>query len=225
MKVRIRQLGHYLLCAANKLWQIVCQKWDALTLILLALCLIAGGVWYGYRYTSQKESSIRSHVVRVAESYLGYREDNGTHREIVDIYNSFEPRARGYEVTYEDSWCTVFSSTVALQSDMLGWIPLECSCEQQIALFDSMLCWMEEDCYLPKPGDYIYYDWNSRGNGNCKGWSDHVGIVVQTFGPVIKVIEGNKDDDVSYRYLFVNDPFIRGFGLPDYSHYAQIEKQ
>ena len=38
----------------------------------------------------------------------------------------------------------------------------------------------------------------------------------------IKVIEGNKDDDVSYRYLFVNDPFIRGFGLPDYSHYAQI---
>lgn len=223
MKAMIRQCWQYLQQAILKIWRFVCQKWDTLTVIFLCLCLLSGGFWYGTRYTSKEELSIRNHIIRVAESYLGYREDDGTHREIVDIYNSHEPRARGYEVTYEDSWCAVFSSTVALQSDMFGWIPLECSCEQQIILFNEMDCWVEKDCYLPQTGDYIYYDWNSKGNGDCTGWSDHVGIVVQTFGPAIKVIEGNKDDEVSYRYIFVNDSFIRGFGLPDYTHYSEIE--
>lgn len=198
--------------------------WDSVIVFSLCLMLAAGVIWYAERYTSREEASVRSHVVRVAESYLGCKEADGTHREIVDIYNAYEPRARGYEVTYEDSWCAVFGSTVALQADLLGWIPLECSCEQQILLFDAQNQWIENDGYYPKPGDYIYYDWNAAGTGDCTGWSDHVGIVVSVFGGAMKVIEGNNDDDVSYRYLFVNDPFIRGFGIPDYSHYATMQK-
>jgi len=202
----------------------VIHLWDKIVIVLLVVSICSGIFWYCQRYTTGKETSLRNHVVRVAESYLGYQESDGTHQEIVDIYNAHEPRARAYEVTYEDSWCAVFGSTVALQANMLGWIPLECSCEQQILLFDSQNEWIENDCYLPKPGDYIFYDWNSTGFGDSTGWSDHVGIVVQTFGPVIKVIEGNKNDDVSYRYIFINDPYIRGFGTPDYAHYASIEK-
>lgn len=192
------------------------SKWDAIVIIILSVCILLGAHWYQFRYTAPGEAAVREHIVRVAEQYLGCNEADGSHRQIVDRYNAHEPRARDYEVTYEDSWCAVFTSTVALEANVSGWIPLECSCEQQILLFDAQGNWLEDDCYLPKPGDYIYYDWNSTGSGNCKGWSDHVGIVVETFGPVIKVIEGNKNDDVSYRYILVNDPFIRGFGLPDY---------
>ena len=93
---------------------------------------------------------------------------------------------------------------------------MECSCEQQIELFKELGCWREDECYLPRTGDYIYYVWDEWRSGDCTAWADHVGIVAETFGPVIKVIEGNKNDDVSYRYVFVNDPFIRGFGTPDY---------
>lgn len=191
-------------------------RWDCIAVVILAVCLLAGIRWYSIRYTDPREASVRNHIVHVAERYLDCNESDGSHRQIIDRYNTQDPRPRDYEVTYEDSWCAVYTSTVAMDALVAGWIPLECSCEQQILLFDSQGNWLEEDCYLPKPGDYIYYDWNAVGSGDCRGWSDHVGIVVQTFGPVIKVIEGNKNDDVSYRYIFINDPFIRGFGLPDY---------
>jgi hypothetical protein len=41
---------------------------------------------------------------------------------------------------------------------------------------------------------------------------------------VIQVIEGNKDDAVSYRYLFLNDPTIRGYGVPDYGKACSAAK-
>lgn len=216
MKERIKHIAQLAFSLLQRAIRWFLAHWDRIAVGILTLCLLVGAYWYRSRRISPQEQAVRNHIVRVAESYLGYREADGSHQEIVDLYNSHVPRARGYEVTYEDSWCATFTSAVALQSYLVGWIPMECSCEQQILLFNSQGDWLEKDCYLPRPGDYIYYDWNSQGHGDCTGWSDHVGIVVSTFGPVIKVIEGNKDDDVSYRYIFVNDPSIRGFGLPRY---------
>ena len=216
MKERIKQIAQAAVSHLRSIFQWVIAHWDRICIGILILCLLTGAYWFGSRRITPQEQAVRNHIVRVAESYLGYQEADGSHQAIVDLYNSHTPRARGYEVTYEDSWCATFTSAVALQSNLLGWIPMECSCEQQILLFDSQGDWLEQDCYLPQAGDFIYYDWNSKGSGDCTGWSDHVGIVVSTFGPVIKVIEGNKDDDVSYRYIFVNDPSIRGFGLPRY---------
>jgi len=200
----------------HRAWELLRTNWHRLVIAVLCFCLLMGINWYTFRRMSPGEAAVRSHIVQVAQHYLGCNEADGSHRQIIDRYNTLDPRPRDYEVTYEDSWCAVYTSTVAMDALLAGWIPMECSCEQQILLFDAMGRWVEEDCYLPKPGDFIYYDWNATGKGNCKGWSDHVGIVVQTFGPVIKVIEGNKNDDVSYRYVFINDPFIRGFGVPDY---------
>ena len=208
----------------TKTWHLICcilrlmrRYWDRIIVTLLMLCLIAGAYWYSNRHISSREVELRKQLVYHAEKFYGYKEDNGTHRQIIDLYNAHEPRARGYEVTYTDSWCAVFGSTAALEADLTQIIPMECSCEQQIILFQEQNRWVESDWYLPHIGDYIYYDWNSTGRGDCTGWSDHVGIVVQTFGPVIKVVEGNKDDDVSYRYVFVNDMNIRGYGTPDYN--------
>ena len=53
--------------------------------------------------------------------------------------------------------------------------------------------------------------------GECTGWADHVGIVVGTKWPFLKVIEGNLDDAVGYHYLLLDDLKIRGYARPDYA--------
>lgn len=200
--------------------RILCQRgfliWDRLACWFLSFLMISGFIWYCLRYTIPEEMILRQSVAETAVSYWGIKEHNGSHRKIIDRYNMQENLPRAYTVTYEDSWCAVFGSVIALEQDLQDIIPPECSCEQQITLFSEAGCWIETDWHLPKPGDYIFYDWNYATRKDSTGWSDHVGIVTKTIGPVIQVIEGNKDDSVSYRYLFLNDPTIRGFGVPDY---------
>jgi hypothetical protein len=186
--------------------------------------IVCGIVYSCQKYTSPDEMAVRQELAETARTYLGCKESDGSHKRIIDAYNSQEILPREYEVTYEDSWCAVFTSVVAMEMALTDILPVECSCEQQIQLFDAAGRWIEEDCYLPKPGDYIYYDWQYATKKDSRGWSDHVGIVAEVFGPAIKVIEGNKDDSVTYRYLFLNDPTIRGFGIPDYSQVATHTK-
>lgn len=191
-------------------------NWEKPVLGLLVLCMMMGMGWYALRWTDPEEAAIRQEIVRTAQSYLGSREADGSHQKIIDLYNSHTPHPRDYSVTYGDNWCAAFGSAVAIQTGMTDWIPVECSCEQQILLFDRHGDWEERDWYLPRPGDYIYYAWGEWRKGDCTAWANHVGIVVDTFGPILKVIEGNKDDAVGYRYIFLNNIEIRGYGLPDY---------
>ena len=93
-----------------------------------------------------------------------------------------------------------------------------------IAAFQAMDRWVENDAYIPSPGDYIIYDWDDTGAGDCTGWPEHVGIVISVSGDVIKVIEGNKDDAVGYREIKVNGRYIRGYGVPDYGAKTVIKK-
>lgn len=191
-------------------------RWDKFLTFFLILSMMAGAVWFYLRYPDPEEYALRRKVISTAELWQGYREADGSHREIIDYYNSFDPSPRGYKVSYEDNWCATFVSAVALEAKMTDLIPMECSCEEQINRFRELGTWREDECYLPEPGDIIYYVWDEWRRGNCTAWANHVGIVTETFGPVIKVIEGNKDDAVGYRYILLNDIRIRGYGLPDY---------
>ncbi len=173
--------------------------------------------WGFYWKVDPEEAKLRMSAVETAESYLGRNEADGSYRIIIDRYNAQEPLPMGYKLTYEDSWCAAFVSTVALESGLTDIIPTECSCERQIGLFQERNCWEERDSAIPLPGDIIYYDWDNRRLGDCTGWADHVGIVAGTKWPFIKVIEGNRDDQVCCRYLLLNDISIRGFGKPDYA--------
>lgn len=173
---------------------------------------------YGFhREVSEPEKIIRMQLVETAQQWLGANEDDGTHQEIIDLYNGHEPLAQGYTVKYDDQWCATFVSASAIQAGLTDIIPTECGCQRQIDLFRELDTWEEDDSYIPLPGDIIYY---SRSNtdaiNDCTGWSDHVGIVVGTSGPFIKVIEGNKDDQVDMRIIFRYHPEIRGYGLPDF---------
>lgn len=176
--------------------------------------------WGFYRATGAEESALRLESVHTAEGYLGCREADGSHRQIIDLYNSHVPLAVDYVVQYTDSWCAAFVSAVAIEQELTDIFPTECGCERQIQLWKKLGRWEESDAYIPQPGDLIYYDWEDSGKGDCTGWSDHVGMIVGIKYPFLKVIEGNKDDMVDYRILWINNKTIRGFALPDYKYKA-----
>lgn len=162
------------------------------------------------------ENEIRQTVIANAKAWLGFKESNGSHRVIIDTYNNHKPLAVGYKVKYTDAWCATFVSAVAIKSGLTNIIPTECSCVRQIELFKKLGRWMENDAYVPKPGDIIYYDWQDNGVGDNVGVADHVGIVESVSGNIIKIIEGNRNDSVAYREIAVNGRYIRGYGIPDY---------
>lgn len=162
------------------------------------------------------EQEQRQKIVSIAQSYIGCKESDGSHRKIIDLYNSHKPLARGYAVKYTDAWCSTFASAVAIAAGMTDIIPTECGCGKHIELFKKLGSWQENDAYVPKPGDYIFYDWQDSGVGDCTGSADHVGIVEKVSGTSITVIEGNYSDSVKRRTISVNGRYIRGYGVPKY---------
>ena len=158
----------------------------------------------------------RTKVIEQARAWLGCNEADGTHKKIIDIYNTQNPRPRGYKVQYTDAWCATFVSAVAVKLGYTRIIPCECSCNYMIQGFKRIGCWVENDAYTPKYGDVIFYDWQDSGSGDNVGSSDHVGYVESCDGVNIVAIEGNKNNAVERRTLKVNGRYIRGFGVPKY---------
>jgi len=201
------------------------KKWIFLPIVLLLLVLcyllaprMVSADKFGFSYeVPEAEAALRMKLVDTACAWEGIREDDCSHRAVIDLYNTITPLPQNYSLTYEDSWCAAFVTVSALQSELTDLVPPECSCARQVKLFQNLGRWEESDAYRPLPGDILYYDWDFSKKLDCTGWPDHVGIVVGTYGPFIRVMEGNKDDDASFRVIWQNDWFIRGYGLPDYA--------
>ncbi len=204
------------------------KRWLLIALILVLAAALAvaavfairlatqNNVEYGFaRQVSDEEAALRMQVVSTAQSWQGASDSDGSHKPIIDIYNGHEPLAVGYLVQYSDNWCAAFVSCAAIQCQLTSIIPTECGCQRQIALFEKLGCWVEDDNYIPLPGDIIYYS-SKDAIGDNTAWSDHVGIVVGTHGDRIKVIEGNYNGAVKTRVISVGDRYIRGYGVPDY---------
>lgn len=166
------------------------------------------------------ETQLREKVVATAKVWIGYNEADGSHRKIVDVYNSHRPLARGYALKYTDAWCAGFVSAVAIRLGLTDIMPTEVGVGEMIKLYQRLGRWKESDSYTPRPGDIIMYAWGDNGVGDCTSGASHVGIVVSCDGKTITVIEGNKSDAVGYREIAVNGRYIRGFGLPDYASKA-----
>lgn len=161
-------------------------------------------------------SKYASKVVEQAKAWLGRKSSDGTHKEIIDVYNSHKPLARGYKVKYTDAWCSTFVSAVAIKLGYTDIIPTECGCEKHIQLFKNKGIWIENENRIPNVGDIIFYDWNDNGEGDNKGNADHVGIVESVSGNTITIIEGNYNNSVARRTIAVNGKYIRGYGVPKY---------
>ena len=161
-------------------------------------------------------STTADKIVKQAQSWIGCKESDGSHKKIIDVYNAHKPLARGYKVKYTDSWCATFVSAVAIKCNATDIIFTECGCDKMIQLFKANGRWKESDSYKPSAGDIIFYDWDDDGKGDCTGFSEHVGIVEKVSGSTITVIEGNYSDCVKRRNIKVNARYIRGFGVPKY---------
>ena len=158
-----------------------------------------------------------SKVVAQAQAWVGLKESDGSHKQIIDIYNSHKPYARGVKMQYDWEWCACFWSALAIKLGYTDIIPLEISCTKLIELSQKMGIWVEADDHIPAPGDAVIYDWQDKsGKADNKGGPDHIGIVEEVKNGIITVIEGNYSNSVKRRQLEVNGKYIRGFICPKY---------
>lgn len=155
-------------------------------------------------------------ILDIARSYIGCKESDGSHKKIIDLYNSHKPLARGYAVRYSDAWCDTFVSTVAIKAGAVGIIGTECGCEEHINIFKNKGIWIEDGRITPKPGDIILYNWDDGTQPN-DGSSDHIGYVEQVSGGTITIIEGNYKNAVGRRTISVGHGNIRGYARPKYA--------
>lgn len=169
------------------------------------------------------EKEVRQKFVNYAIGYLGCKESDGSHKKIIDLYNSHKPLARGYKVQYTDAWCATYVSAMAIGFGFEDIIPLECGCSKYIELAKAAGIWVETDSYKPEIGDIVLYDWQDGANyatTDNTGNPDHIGIVASVSGNTLKIIEGNISNSVGYRTLQVNGRYIRGWVTPKYASKA-----
>ena len=164
-------------------------------------------------------------IVEQAISWLGFKESDGTHRTIIDTYNSHKPLARGYKVKYTDEWCATFVSAVAITLGYTDIIPTECGCPQMLEHFKKLGSFDENDNRVPSPGEVIFYDWEDDGKGDNTGRPNHVGIVEKVSGGYITVIEGNYNESVKRRRIKNGAKYIRGFGVPKYDSVNEVKPE
>lgn len=155
-------------------------------------------------------------VLDVMRSWIGYSEANGKHKQIIDLYNSHKPLARGYAVKYSDEWCDTTVSAAAIKAGVVDLIGTECGCEQHIKIFINKGIWIEDGTITPIPGDIILYNWDDATQPN-DGYSDHIGFVEKVVGNVITVIEGNRNEAVARREIPVGWGYVRGYARPKYT--------
>lgn len=166
------------------------------------------------------ETELRQKVVSTALAWLGTREYDAKHYEMLDIYNAQRPLPRGTRMLASWPWCAAFVSTVSLQCGLRDIMPTECGCPGMVRLYQEIGRWVEDDAYIPSQGVVIFYDCQDTGYGDNVGHPDHVGIVLDCDGQNMTIIEGNNANAVNKRVLAVNARFIRGYGVPDYASKA-----
>lgn len=155
-------------------------------------------------------------IIKLAKSWIGLKESDGSYWLIIDVYNNYKPLPRGYALNENDAWCAAFVSALAIKCGYTDIIPLECSCGKLIEKFKALGCWVEDENRIPNVGDFCFYDWEDNGSGDNKETPNHVGIVSKVNSKTFEVIEGNKSNAVGVRTVDINGKYLRGFGVPKY---------
>lgn len=155
-------------------------------------------------------------ILNVLRSWIGYSEMDGRFKEILDIYNTHKPLARGYIIKPTDEWCDATVSAAAIKAGAVDLIGTEVSCEEHIKIFKEKGIWIEDGSIIPEPGYIIVFNWDENLQPN-NGRADHIGYVEQVNNNAILCIEGNKGGKVDRRAIPLGWGFIRGFASPKYA--------
>lgn len=172
-----------------------------------------------YDKEETKMGFYRNDVVNLVNSWEGRNEADGTHKYIIDIYNSHLPHPRNTKMQYSWAWCACTWSALAVKLGYTDIMPIEISCYYIIEEAKKMGCWQENDAHIPGLGDGVLYDWDDSGVGDNTGNPDHIGTViyVNKESGYMVVMEGNYSNAVKKRTIMINGRFIRGFICPKYT--------
>lgn len=155
-------------------------------------------------------------VLNVMRSWVGYSEVNKKYLEILNVYNSHKPLARGYAIKPSDEWCDACVSAAAIKAGAVDLIGTEVGVEKHVAIFKRKGIWIEDGTITPQPGDVIVFNWDDNIQPN-DGNSDHIGYVESVSGGKITTLEGNMGEKVGRRTIPVGYGYIRGFARPKYA--------
>lgn len=153
----------------------------------------------------------RDSLIQAMQSFDGAKTGNAKHTEILNLYNSAKPLPRNVKMLASYPWCAATVSAAIVKAGLANELPRECSCGKLIDGFKAKGMWVENDAFVPTPGDLIFYDWNDKGTGDCAEGHDHVGMVEFVSNNQITVMEGNKNNAFGRRVINVNGRYIRGF--------------
>jgi murein DD-endopeptidase MepM/ murein hydrolase activator NlpD len=117
-----------------------------------------------------------------------------------------------YKGSPSDNWCAMFVSWCAEQNGLIasGAFPRFASCAEGISWFARRARFSLGYARTPQPGDLVFFDWDRNGRAN------HVGVVVDARGGIVRTVEGNSSERVMRRAYSINSPDIFGYAYPDY---------
>lgn len=168
------------------------------------------------------ENELRQKVADIINAWVGATKGSAKHLEILEIYNTHRPLARGYTVKVTDAYCATTASAAYIKAGIAEYTGTECGVEKYTLVAKGLGIWVEDDAHAPKIGDACVYDWDDNGVGDCTGAGDHIGIVTATGGGKFTVTEGNMSGGkVGKRTMAVNGKYIRGFICPDFAAIAK----
>lgn len=168
----------------------------------------------------------REKYIKQMQSWVGKNKNDGSYKVIIDTYNKGVSKAvkkwgtRNIKMDYDWAWCACTVSAAAMAAGLDDIVPIEISCYYMIEVAEKFGLWIENDAYIPTPGDLIIYDWEDDGKGDNTGVPNHIGMIEKCDGKTITVIEGNKNRAVGRRTLNVNGKYIRGFVVPKFTNGA-----
>ena len=142
------------------------------------------------------------------KKYLGTIEGTVNHKKIVDMFNS--SKLKTFPISYDDAWCSAFISAMAIECDCTDIIPISANCNEMYNKGVVMGIAIPKDKWIPKMGDIVFYDWDLNGD------LDHVGAVDTISKNIIHVLEGNKNNSVSYRDINYKNATITKIIRPRY---------
>ena len=186
-------------------------------------------VYYQRLMDIKLTSDMRTNLVNVAKSQLGYHEGNsfselnGSNKNGSGNYSEY-----GYWIGteildwgqgYFDAWCAMFVSWCARQagipeSIIANAVRAKADSPSEVGgWYNFHVDWKYPNNYNPLPGDLIFFHWSTSSL-----W-DHVGIVWYTTGTHVVTIEGNASDGVVSNTYPLNSPYILCYGIPAYTKY------
>lgn len=172
----------------------------------------------------------RAQVVALANSWLGRNEADGSHKYIVDIYNTLasDKLPRRTKMQYNWAWCACTWSALAVKLGYTDIMPIEISCYYIIEQAKKMGVWIEQDNRVPLLAEAVLYDWDDDAKNYAttdnKNTPEHIGVVVEVneSAGYFVVVEGNFSNAVKKRTLSINGRYIRGFVSPKYDEEVVI---